>query len=74
MDVAGGIPLPLKFLIDFQKAAMSLCDKDVAKASARAVSSIAWHCPKAYLKRRRVTFIRSRTDTCLSFPMSRRVI
>ena len=43
MVVAGGINLSLKFLIDFQKTVMSSCDKGVAKASARAVSSIAWH-------------------------------
>jgi len=49
---------------------MSFFDKDVGKTSIGAVTSITWHCPGAYLKRRRVIFIRSHADPCLDFPQS----
>ena len=74
MDVANGIPLSLKFPIDFQKAVVSLSDKDVAKATTCAISSIAWHCLGAYLKSICEIVIRSQNDPCLGFPKSCHVI
>jgi len=75
MDVDSGIIISLIFLIDFQKAVMSLCDNDVARASTCAgFCYIAWHCLRAYLKNRRVDFIRSHIDLRLGFPKSRHMI